>query len=78
MDIPGLTTTRLLLALAVLCAATGSLQGLGAALLIVAVGVGRLLARGHVQGRMPVAPMGTGLTVTAPAITPLTHGRHAA
>jgi hypothetical protein len=78
MTIPGLTTTRLLLALAVLCAATGSVPGAGAALLIVAVAAVRGLARAHdlapSDSRMPVTSVGTRLAVT----TPLAHGRHAA
>jgi hypothetical protein len=51
MKIPGLTTTRLHLALAALCALTESVEGLVIALLLIAVGSARLVARGYLESQ---------------------------
>lgn len=74
MKIPGVTTTRLHLALAAVCALSSTLLGLTTALLIVLVLASRLLLRHHLA--RPVGmPASAGGTASAP-LTVLDFGRH--
>jgi hypothetical protein len=75
MTIPGMTTTRLHLLLAALCALTLSPQGWAAAGLLLVVVIARCWARHHLEAgaRMAVALPGTGAATPVPTL-----GREAA
>ena len=76
MKLPGLTTTRVHLLMALMCAMTQSVGGWIAVALIVAVIVARVWTRHHIAVEEGTATtfVGTGV----PSIAPLTPGGRAA
>jgi hypothetical protein len=77
MHVPGVTTTRLYLALAAVCALSGDVPGIVTGLLILGVVAARLLAIRHDSLRADV-PVATSLASRVPSLPTAAPGTSAA